>query len=241
MMISLLFLALMVSKVIMSAEAQGFLRNAEISLTCNRVKNPCLENTEGSNYSILSKLIEAALEVQEYEMNQDAMSETRGESASDWIFEEGKWTLVTPGIARRKRIRAERNYKVKEEFINKQQQGGVRGRRDLEDLNLSGSELADVLAEEEFLAQLSSSSERELMRFDFCGYNVCLDNPNICAFYCAYRDNGRQRDLAAANDEDGRCVAYTDLASFLHRFPTESIDECVTDTTICQLSHPCSA
>ena len=90
---------------------------------------------------------------------------------------------------------------------------------------------------------LDQNPERHLGDYDFCGHHVCTAGSwYVCYFFCKgwKRRNLRTNKQRNLSNQEDLCTTHTNIKMFLHEFPTNSIDECINDDTLCQLVHPCS-
>ena len=185
-----------------------------LSLTCERAGNPCLEDQEDPRFEIVALMIEAELQLREYEAeNGLSATEAVDEAMKKWSYNEEGW------------------HKEKDEKGGRKKKGrSSSGDEDDEDrrgLRGLAKEDAGNLVE----AMKEEQSHRELGG-GICN-NVCVSTPAffLCEFFC----KGKRRRL----DQGDVCTEDVHLRSFLSRFPTDTIDECVA-TTSCVLSMACT-
>ena len=94
---------------IASGELLDIVRDAEISLTCQREYNYCLEAGPGNAFfELLSGYIGIALETQEMSMDSQEL-ETPDDFKTHWVFDNGKWKLDDEENAAKKNHEAKEN------------------------------------------------------------------------------------------------------------------------------------
>ena len=251
-------------------QGQGFLNHAEVSLTCLRTGNECLEAGKGDKkFEVLPKLIEAALETQEYVMEKD-IEAYDGKDEDHWVFHDGKWALKKKEEAEKKHAEAEKKYVETEANLLEEwrKTAPTASPTDKED----GAERRQLVLDVEDDQELSSlavmmtptsgsstdepslwaanmdetyaaNAERRL--WSSCSYSICMEGNiwgtyYICSFYCRRLRRQLRASRALHKSSADVCVTHTHLKAFLHQFPTDPVKECVNEQTLCQLSHPCS-
>lgn len=248
-------------------EFVSIVRESDISLTCERRGNPCLIAGPGNpEYDVLSALILAVLEQQEYGMD---LAKVKNDKPDEnfWYFDGGEWKLDKPESAKAKRDDAKKKHD--EELEKLQAEWEDNGwRRDLaqdnqEEETAAGEneqqeiERLDAFVQELFGSEYDEEAHSVRRRLYSCsGYCDMM-----CTFFCG-RKRRRQLRGTTAQDErankaemerraknkasrelyfgENSCIYYTTLKEFLHKFPTYHVDRCVTDKTWCMLSSPCS-
>lgn len=250
-----IFISLLVAP-LATAELVPLLRDAELSLTCLRQGNECLEMGEGNYpFSLLQKAVAFTLEEQEISMDQ--MEPDDGKN--HWVFDGGKWKLEHHSTAENERGNAKKDYDEEKE---KQNIAFRRSRRTLAknhknalaelEMELMG---VDMMVDSTELDQvIHEDGGRELWYYDDCSGVHC--SGQFCMMFCYGGRNRRQRErrnLRAADAEtlekansrelwvDDLCVWYTNLEDFLkERNIPDLIEDCVNKETLCQIAHPCS-
>ena len=193
-------------------EAPGT-NNVDVSLVCDRTGNPCMEDTNDPRFAIISLMIESALELREYEIE-------NGISTS--VHPDLEWTYTDKGWHKNK-IEGEGKGGTKSRRHSSSRRG-VRGL--VGENNLRGREGLEEFDPKDVQRELGANA---------CDA-VCVNSPQdfVCSFMC--KKKGRR--LAA--EGISVCTEEIHLREFMEDFPTNSIDECVA-SVFCTLTMPCTA
>ena len=194
----------------------------ELSLVCEREANPCFDDLTDQRFDIVSLMIEAALELKEYEIENGFSAASAGTADSKWSYtkQDGRWNRDSGTDS----SHSEWTWGHHDKGVRRAQDSTLRSEQfyqALEDLDIP---------EEQVHRHLSSG---------LCN-TICLDTPTlyICSFYCGLR---RRRRLNTAVDPKVEvCTEEIHLHTVLADFPTESISECVNGVR-CELTMPCTA
>eukprot|EP00977_Amphora_coffeiformis_P028299 scaffold34922_cov141-Amphora_coffeaeformis.AAC.10 len=142
-----------------------------------------------------------------------------------------KWELKTPQDAETKKAEAAKRYDETQTKLETKW-GNTRWTREL-DL----TDFAAAMEEED-----TDVGHRSLQK-STCGYSFCMDSPAmyVCALFCCdmYRRHLEQHDVERKTMTSELCSFKTNIKDFLRKFPTDSVKECVTEETLCELTHPC--
>ena len=195
--------------------------NADISLTCERAGNPCMQDPGDPRFDIIALMVESSLRLREYELDNNLDSS---------VIPEKVWTESQDGW----------NYKKMGEGTpweyHHYGEGGHRALGDKES-NLRGREREARASQPEAPELGEHQGERELFFGNACS-NACINAPQsfVCVFYCG----GRRRRLDNNQGDTQVCTQQIHLREFLRDYPTTTIDECIAKVA-CTLTLPCTA
>lgn len=140
-----------------SGKFAKIIRESDVSLTCERRGNPCLEDGPGdAEYEMLSTLIVAALEEQEYVMDTKRLNNDEPDEKF-WVYKDGEWELKKKHEAANKRNEAKANYDKKMSANVKKWGDGA--------VVLYGEVSTEGDSESETTSPDSSSDDRRLQKY----------------------------------------------------------------------------
>lgn len=197
---------------LVQAEMEDFDASTDISLVCDRTGNPCLEDLADPRFTIVSLMIESALELREYEI-ENGLS-TPIDADTEWKYSKDGWRKDSSFSKSKKHKKSGK----KPGFRGLAKEGSQRGSEEIEEFD----------PEHAYHRELGPKVCK----------TACIRNPQlyVCSFMCGSR---RKRRLAQS-DEENICTEEIHLRTFLEEFPTRSIEECVANVA-CTLSMPCNA